>query len=112
MEELLRRIKEFNKKRDWDRFHTPKNLVMGISIETAEIMEHFIWLTPEESAHLPKGTGVKIKNEIGDVMIYLLNLCDKLGIDPIDAALEKLEMNELKYPAAKSKGKALKYTDL
>lgn len=98
--------------RDWGQFHTPKNLTMALSIEVAELMEHFQWLTPEESLHLPPETMSKVRHEVGDVMVYLLRLCDVLGIDPVEAASEKMIQNGRKYPVEKARGNARKYTDL
>ena len=111
MENLLRAIRAFNQERDWDQFHSPKNLAMALSVEASEIVEQFQWLTPEQSESLMPETWAKVRDEIGDVMIYLLNLADRLGIDPIEAAREKLEQNYKKYPADKVKGKALKYSE-
>jgi NTP pyrophosphatase (non-canonical NTP hydrolase) len=84
---------------------------MALSVEVAEIVEHFQWLTEEESRHLNDDKRTAIAEEIGDVMIYLANLSDKLGIDPLQAAFEKLDKNEKKYPAGVVKGKSLKYTE-
>jgi dCTP diphosphatase len=111
MEELIRDVRKFAKERDWGKFHSPKNLSMALSVEVAEIVEHFQWLTEEESTRLESGKISEIKEEIGDVLIYLTNLADKLGIDPLDAAKEKLEKNKLKYPVEKVKGKSAKYTE-
>ncbi|MGM0628023.1 MAG: nucleotide pyrophosphohydrolase [Candidatus Fermentibacterota bacterium] len=111
-EDLLQRIREFDSERDWNRFHTPKNLSMALMIETGELAEIFQWMTGEESAELPPEKLRQAREEIGDVVIYLLNLADKLGVDPMEAALEKLSKNAEKYPAEKARGKALKYRDL
>ena len=111
LDELIKKIRAFNKERDWEQFHSPKNLAMALNVEVAEIAEHFQWLTENESTNLPPEKLNEIKEEIGDVMIFLLNLSDKLEIDPIQAASEKLEKNKLKYPVDKVKGKSLKYTE-
>ena len=84
---------------------------MALNVEVAEIAEHFQWLTQEQSKNLSTTKLSKIKEEIGDVMIYVLNLSDKLGIDPLKAAEEKLEKNQRQYPINKSKGNAKKYTE-
>jgi NTP pyrophosphatase (non-canonical NTP hydrolase) len=110
--ELIQKIRDFNRERDWEQFHSPKNLVMALSVEVAEIVEEFQWLTEEESRHLGPDKVAKIKQEIGDVMLFLTNLADKLGIDPIQAATEKIEINKRKYPAELVRGKALKYTEI
>lgn len=110
MEDLVRQLREFAKERDWDQFHSPKNLAMALSVEVAEIVEHFQWLSEEQSQELSADKLSELKDEIGDVLIYLIRLADKLGIDPINAALEKIEKNGKKYPVEKVKGKSLKYT--
>ena len=84
---------------------------MAFSVEVAEIAEHFQWLTEQQSKNLPPEKLARIKEEIGDAVIFLLNLSDKLGIDPLKAAEEKLRINEEKYPADKVKGKNSKYTE-
>src|SRR3972149_209825 len=97
MEDLVQKLREFAKERDWDQFHSPKNLSMALSVEVAEIAEHFQWLTQEQSKNLDPAKLAELKDEIGDVLIYLIRLADKLGIDPINAALEKIEKNGKKY---------------
>jgi len=111
MEELIKKLREFAKERDWEQFHSPKNLSMALAVEIAEIVEHFQWLTQEESRNLDPEVLKKVREEIGDVQIYLARLADQLGISPIEAALEKLEINRRKYPPDKARGKATKYTD-
>jgi dCTP diphosphatase len=97
--------------RDWEQFHSPKNLAMALSVEVAEIVEHFQWLTEEQSRKLPPGKLTEVREEIGDVMIYLVELSGKLGLDPVEAAKAKLKANSQKYPAALVRGKASKYTE-
>ena len=111
MEDLRSAIRAFIRERDWEQFHSPKNLAMALSVEVAEIVEHFQWLTEEQSQNLPSEKLAEIREEIGDVMIYLTELADKLGIDPVEAAKAKVEINGQKYPAALVKGKASKYTE-
>jgi NTP pyrophosphatase (non-canonical NTP hydrolase) len=111
MQELVKRLRRFAEERDWEQFHSPKNLAMALSVEVAEIVEHFQWLTEEESRGLEEDRRAALAEEIGDVMIYLVNLSDKLGIDPLRAASEKLDKNEKKYPAQIVKGKSAKYTE-
>lgn len=110
--ELQSAIDAFIAERDWAQFHAPKNLAIGVAIEAAEIMEHFLWCTGEESFALDDGKRAKVANEIGDVLIYLLELGSSLGIDVIAAARAKLEINREKYPVEKAKGRATKYVDL
>jgi len=112
MKELTEKLRKFADERDWDQFHSPKNLAMALSVEVAEIVEHFQWMTEEESFKLPDDKLNKIKEEIGDVMIYLVRLSDKLGIDPLQVAKEKNSINENKYPVDKSKGNARKYNEI
>lgn len=111
MKRIIKKLRKFNEERDWDHFHSPKNLAMALSVEVAEIVEHFQWITQEQSRNLNNDKLAKIKDEIGDVMIYLASLSDKLGIDMVEAAIEKIEKNREKYPADKVKGKSLKYSE-
>src|SRR5215211_9247938 len=108
---LKNAISAFIEERDWERFHSPKNLAMALSVEVAEVVEHFQWLTEEQSKDLAPEKLAEIREEIGDVMIYLTELADKLGIDPVEAAKAKLEINRQKYPAELVRGKASKYTE-
>jgi len=108
---LIEQLKKFRQERDWDQYHSPKNLVMALVVEAGELAEHFQWLTEKQSSSLPPDKLAQVREEIGDVLIYLVNLCDKLGIDPVDAAHEKLQKNRLKYPAAMVRGKSTKYNE-
>lgn len=110
--ELRTAIRAFAQARDWEQFHTPKNLVMALSVETAELLEHFQWLSPEQSATLDAKTKAEVAQEIGDVLIYLTRLTDVLDIDPLQAAFDKIELNAVKYPVEKSKGNNTKYDKL
>ena len=112
MKELIKSIRNFSQIRDWDQFHSPKNLAMALSVEVAEIVEHFQWLTQAQSDNLDSAKRAEIKEEIADVMIYLTRLADRLGIDPVQAAEEKIRLNEKRYPVEKARGNAVKYTDL
>ena len=105
-------IRDFAQARDWEQFHTPKNLAMALSIEVAEIMEHFQWLSAQQSASLDAAKREEVAQEIGDVLIYLTRLADVLEIDPVEAAVSKIKLNAVKYPVEKSKGIAAKYTEL
>lgn len=111
MRELRDTLRTFIDERDWEQFHSPKNLAMALSVEVAEIVEHFQWLNQDQSRNLPSEKLTAVREEIGDVMIYLTELADKLGIDPVDAAKAKLEINNRKYPATLVRGKADKYTE-
>ncbi len=112
MDTLIKKLGQFAKERDWEQFHSPKNLSMALAVEVAELLEHFQWLTEEQSRKLDPKTLAKVKEEIGDTQIYLARLADQLGIDPLDAANEKLIKNAVKYPIEKAKGSAKKYTEL
>ncbi len=112
MENLIKELREFAKERDWDQYHSPKNLAIALSVEVAEILEHFQWLTQEETKNLDTKLLSEINEEIGDVMLYLVRLADKLGIDPVAAAKAKIRKNAQKYPVDKVKGKHTKYNKL
>jgi len=101
LSDLRERLRQFAAERDWEHFHVPKNLAMSVAIEAAEIMEHFQWLTPGESAALPESQRAAVAQEIADVMLYLVRLADVLDIDPVEAALEKMAINARKYPVAR-----------
>ena len=111
MEDLRSAIDAFIKERDWEQFHSPKNLAMALSVEASEIVEHFQWLTEEQSQNLHSEKLAEVRDEIGDVMIYLIELADKLGIDPVEAAKAKVVINGQKYPTELVKGNASKYTE-
>lgn len=111
MKDLIEQVKKFREERDWDQYHSPKNLVMAMLVETGELAEHFQWLTEEQSQSLPPDKLAEVREEIGDVLIYLANLCDKLGIDPMQAAQEKLGKNRQKYPVSMVRGKSNKYSE-
>lgn len=111
MDALIQKLRKFADERDWEQFHSPKNLSMALVVEASEIMEHLQWLTEEQSRNLDPDTRQKLKDEIGDVQIYIARLADQLGISPLEAAYEKLKKNKKKYPIDKAKGSAKKYTD-
>jgi NTP pyrophosphatase (non-canonical NTP hydrolase) len=112
LEKLKKRLRDFAEIRDWDQFHSPKNLSMALSAEVAEIIEHFQWLTEEQSKNLPQNKLDEVETELADTLIYLIRLADKLDIDLLAAAQSKIELNEQKYPVDKAKGNAKKYTEL
>jgi len=105
-------VRAFATERDWDQFHSPKNLAMALSVEAAELLEHFQWLKEEESKQLSLAKLAEVKAEMADVFIYLVRLADKLNVDLLSAANEKIVENATKYPVEKSKGSNRKYTDL
>jgi len=105
---LRDQLRAFAEARDWDQFHSPKNLSMALMVEAAELMEHFQWLTEAQSAELPADNKQAAGEELADILLYLVRLSDKLGIDLREAALLKLEKNALKYPAELVRGSAKK----
>jgi dCTP diphosphatase len=104
-------IERFNKARDWDKFHSPKNLAEALSVEAAELMEIFQWMPENESFTLDAQKLAHLKEEIGDVMIYLMSISDLFGIDPTSAAKDKVKLNEVRYPVDVVKGSAKKYSE-
>ena len=109
MEELKTTLREFIHARDWEQYHAPKNLAMALSAEVAEIVEIFQW--KKEDDPLSPAEEENLRQEIGDVLVYLLELAEKFKIDIVKAAKEKMILNEQKYPANLVKGKANKYTE-
>ena len=107
-EKLKEDIHSFVAERDWAQFHAPKNLAMALSVEVAEVVEIFQWLSTEQSSDQNTIDLKHLEEEIGDVMIYLTMLSEKFSIDPIAAAIKKTESNNVRYPAAHYKGKAAK----
>lgn len=103
---LTQRLREFAQARDWDQFHAPKNLAVALSVEAAELVEHFQWLTEQQSTSLSPDTREQVALEMADVFIYLLRLADKLDVDLISTAWDKIDLNEKKYPADEVRGKA------
>ncbi|MFA5870122.1 MAG: nucleotide pyrophosphohydrolase [Candidatus Bathyarchaeia archaeon] len=109
VDSLQRRLRAFADARDWESFHSPKNLAMAIASEAGELVDVFQWLTEEESRHLSDENLRRATEEIADVLIYVLRLGDKLGIDLGKAIDEKIDFNERRYPVDLAKGNAIKY---
>ena len=103
LRELTREIRDFVEERDWQQFHSPKNLAMALVVEAGELMEHFQWLSQERSLDLDPETRAAVAEEVGDVLIYLCRLCDRLGIDPVDAARRKMAHNRDRYPLERAR---------
>jgi dCTP diphosphatase len=97
---------KFAAARDWEQFHTPKNLAAALAVEASELLEHFQWLTPEQSANLTSRQRTAVAMEAADVLLYLVRLCDRLEIDVAAAAERKIVLNARKYPVSKSRGRA------
>ncbi len=112
LQELARRLRAFAAERDWEPFHTPKNLAAALICEAAELLEHFQWLGPEESARLAPEQRESVALEMADVLLYLVRLADRLDVDLLDAASRKLVINAQKYPVELARGTHRKYTDL
>lgn len=111
LETLRERLRRFAAERDWDRYHSPKNLAMALIAEAAELVEHFQWLTEAESAALPSEKRTEVEEELADVLLYLVSLADRLDVDLAKAAAAKIARNEVRYPSEKVRGSAKKYTE-
>ena len=109
--ELIERINAFAAERDWDQFHSPKNLSMALIAEAAELVEHFQWLTEEQSYTLSDDKLAEVRLELADIFVYLLRMSEKLGVDLVQAAHQKISLNEEKYPAEQVKGSSKKYNE-
>jgi len=112
IDHLKLQLRDFAAHRDWDQFHSPKNLACALSVEAAELLELFQWLTEEQSRNLSSEKREAVRKELADVFIYLIRLADKLDIDLLQAARDKIEENAAKYPVDKARGSSRKHTDL
>lgn len=101
VDELQQRLREFTDARDWEKYHSPKNLVMAMSVEMAELMEHFQWMTEQQSLKLDTKNREKVALEMADVLIYLVRMADRCGVDLDDAVRKKIVLNGQKYPPVK-----------
>lgn len=110
-ENLKLRLRKFADERDWNQFHSPKNLSMALIVEAAELVEHFQWLTEDQSVSLEPKKLQEVETELADIQLYLIRLADKLNIDLLDAANKKIVINNEKYPADKVRGSSKKYTE-
>jgi NTP pyrophosphatase (non-canonical NTP hydrolase) len=104
-------LRVFAKEREWDQFHNPKNLAIALSVEAAELLEHFQWRTGNEEL-LDLAAREKVAEEMADVLLYLIRLADKLDVDLLGAADRKMKANARKYPVEKSRGSSKKYNEL
>ena len=111
LRDLRSRLQAFVDERDWQQFHSPKNLAMAMIVEAAELVEHFQWMTEQQSRELTPEKKELVSQEIADTFVYLLRIAEVLNVDIIDAANRKLELNARKYPAEKSRGRNDKYTE-
>jgi dCTP diphosphatase len=108
---LRDKLRAFAEARDWDQFHSPKNLSMALMVEVAELMEHFQWMTEAQSGNLDAERKAVVAEELADILLYLVRLSDKLDVDLLKAALHKLEKNAVKYPAEQVRGSSKKYSE-
>jgi NTP pyrophosphatase (non-canonical NTP hydrolase) len=106
--QLRNALRQFAADRDWDQFHSPKNLASALAVEAAELLELFQWLTEDESRNLPPAELAKVRQEMADVLNYLVRLADKLDVDLLEAARDKIVLNAQKYPVEKARGSAKK----
>ncbi|MEN8180063.1 MAG: nucleotide pyrophosphohydrolase [Pseudomonadota bacterium] len=111
LEELRVRISNFADERDWNQFHSPKNLSMALIVEAAELVEHFQWMKQKESFKLAEDKLAAVEEELADILVYLVRMADQLDIDLISAAKKKITTNETKYPVDMVRGSSKKYTE-
>lgn len=111
LDEIKEKLRQFALARDWDQFHSPKNLSMALAGEVGELLELFQWLTEEQSKNLTREQRKAVEEEVADVFLYLLRLADRLGVDLLEAAKNKIIIDEQKYPVDKVKGSSKKYTE-
>jgi len=109
--DIQEKLRQFAKERDWNQYHSPKNIAMALSVEASELLEIFQWLTEEESASPNRDQLEKVQHEMADVLLYLLRMADIMQIDLVQAATEKMALNAKRYPADKVKGSSKKYTE-
>ncbi|MDY6979294.1 MAG: nucleotide pyrophosphohydrolase [Pseudomonadota bacterium] len=111
LQQLKLQLKMFAEERDWEQFHSPKNLAMALIVEAAELVEHFQWLKQSESENLPAEKHQEVAYEMADILVYLLRLAERLDIDLLDAVQQKMQINADKYPAEQVRGSYKKYTE-
>ena len=106
VEQLREKLRDFARRRDWEQFHSPKNLASALIVEAAELLEHFQWLTEQQSRQLDEKVRQEVAMEMADVFIYLLRIADQLDVDLVQAAHDKMAINEKRYPEELSRGTA------
>lgn len=109
VDELMVKLQQFRDERDWKKYHTPKDLAVSITLEAAEVLEHFQWKSPEAADQYVAEHKDKVADELADVLKYVLHLADVLEVDIVEAAIKKLERDSAKYPVEKIKGNYIKY---
>ena len=112
LQALAQELAQFARDRDWQQFHSPKNLASALVVESAELLEHFQWLTEDQSRQLEPAKRDAVAAELADVLLYLLQLSTALGVDLVAAAQAKLKANAMKYPVHLAKGSSKKYDEL
>lgn len=112
IQELTREIRAFRDARDWRQYHAPKDMALAVAAEAGELLQHFVWLTPEQSEQRAREQRDQVASEIADVAILLFEFADNLGLDLATVMRSKLARNELRYPVAKARGSNKKYTEL
>lgn len=112
LDQLAQRLQAFAQARDWGQFHSPKNLASALIVEAGELLEHFQWLTEDQSRNLDAGKKQEVAFEMADVLLYLIQMGNELGVDLVDAAQRKVALNEQKYPVEQAKGSSKKYDEL
>lgn len=111
IEEIKSKLKEFAQMRDWEQFHSPKNLAMALSVEAAELLENFQWMTEKQSEKLSPQRQAAVAFELADIFIFLLRISDQLNVDLIEITKRKMELNNKRYPVDKVKGSSKKYNE-
>lgn len=111
LQALQQQLKAFAEERDWEQFHSPKNLAMALIVEAAELVEHFQWLRQDESEQLPADKHREVAYEMADILVYLLRLAERLDVDLLETVQQKMQINAAKYPADKVRGSKKKYTE-
>jgi len=112
LNDLTRELAQFATERDWQQFHSPKNLASALVVEAGELLEHFQWLTEAQSRALPPDKRDAVASEVADVLLYLVQLANALGLDPVEAAQAKLRLNAQRYPADRARGNSKKHDEL
>ena len=112
LSDLARQLDQFSNERDWKQFHSPKNLASALVVEAGELLEHFQWLTEDQSQALTPQKLEAVGAEIADVLLYLVQLSTALGINPVEAAQAKIQLNAQKYPIESARGTSKKYDEL
>ncbi len=109
--QLMLALRKFAQERDWEQFHSPKNLSMALSVEASELLEHFQWMDDQASFALGEAKHQLVSYEVADIFIYLLRICDQLNIDLMEVTKQKMLINDKRYPVDKVKGSSKKYTE-